>query len=231
MRTLAHAISKELGFLNIWVDSNQISEENLYDGGYIVATCLDNGPSVSIKTVKDLVGKGHQVFLVLVGCTATEIEQHLYEMKNTKKLLGIASGWRKINCKEIIEIPRERLFTSSPSSTISSSEIGQIQTCEELAKLYQTLENNKKSSAKEEGKVGVFAFFPSIPGSGKSSICEIFKPHLLTCETDCYEELKCREIIVKEADNTKGKYYPQATREKCLNPSSIYVSFVSFVSR
>lgn len=222
MRTIARAISSELGYLNLWDDSSSISEEHLFDGGYIIGTSLDNGPGVNIRTVKDLSANGHNIYLVLVGCSATEIEQQLLERNNAKKLLGLASGWRKIIYKELIEIPRERFFTNESASAASPTEIGQVQSCEELSKLFQALEKDKNSTNKAR-KTGVFIFFPSIPGSGKSSLCEVFKPHLLNCETECYEKLKDREIAVKVADNTKGKYYLQASREKCLKPSSIYV--------
>jgi len=215
-----------MGILNLWTDKNHISEENLYDGGYIVGANLDNGPSVNIKTVKALAANGHNIFLILVGCTATEIEQHMLEFKNKQKLVGIASSWRKLNCKELIEIPRERFFTSKPDDNLESPDIGQLQPCDELSKLYLTLDNHKNTS-NNNGKVGVYVFFPSIPGSGKSSLCDGFETNLVLSETttDCDEILKDREIIVREADKTKGKYYPQATREKCMKPSSVYVSY------
>jgi len=228
MRTLAQSISIDLGFLNVWGNSNSISEENLYDTGYIIGTSIDYGPGANIKTVRDLSGKGHNVFLVLVGCTAAEIEKSTYASANAKKLIGIASGWKKCNCKEIIEIPRERFFTDNSEHSVASFDVGRLKSCQELAQLYQTLEKSKKSST-DDGKIGALIFFPSIPGSGKSSLCECLKPHQLTDGSEYYEKLKDRDIVVKEGDNTMGKYYPLVTREKCMKPSSIYVSSISSI--
>jgi hypothetical protein len=223
MRTLALSISSELDYLDIWHGSTYIAEENIYDKGYVCGTSLDNGPGVTVKIARDLALKGHNIFLILVGCNDRELQQNNDASINAKKLRGLAAGWRKCNCKKLIEIPREILFSNDNKISVLNFELERMRKCEQLLLLYEELEKSKKSSH-DNGKVGALLFFPTIPGSGKSALCGYFEQER-NCN-DSFQKLKDREVIVRESDSTKGKYYPIVKREKCFNPSSIYVSSI-----
>jgi len=62
----------------------------------------------------------------------------------------------------------------------------------------------------------LIVFFPAIPGSGKSSLCENLEVDLSSMSID-------RKVLVREGDKIQGKYYQVIQKDSLDNPGSLLV--------
>jgi hypothetical protein len=66
---------------------------------------------------------------------------------------------------------------------------------------------------------GLVVYFPSIPGSGKSSLCRDITADTLLLGVSTND----REVVVMEGDQTVGKFYQVVTKQRLTKPSSIVI--------
>ena len=160
--------------------------------------------------------------IVLFGCSNDEIEiQLLEEASNSKKkLIGLRKFWSKTECALRMELPLSLL-----------SDLGTI---EEASAYKEAVEKIKAMSTSTEGEsssiTGVLAYFPQIPGCGKSTTVSTFESDFHEFyatkmkETNSEDSELKRKVVVRVGDKLQGSYWPQIKKDLRKDSSSILIT-------
>ena len=188
-------------------DVNSFTENDMLNammqgtGGIVCSAVIEDGT----KTARVLTKKyGTSLRIIFFDCSEEVVEKSLEPGNDLKKRIGMLKGWRKVPCKSMLE-------WSDPSSL--KTDIGALSD-----QIHQ--ESASASSEEIETRPGLLVFFPSIPGCGKSSICNGVSADML----DLKSPSKTRTIKICVGDKVEGKYWPFVRRERMLKPSSICIA-------
>ena len=188
-------------------DVNSFTENDMLNammqgtGGVVCSAVIEDGT----KTARALTKKYRtSLRIIFFDCSDEEVEKSLEPGNDLKKRIGMLKGWRKVPCKSMLEWP-------DPSSLKTDIDALSDQ-------IYQ--ESASASSEETESGPGLLVFFPSIPGCGKSSICNGVSADMLNLKS----LNKTRTIKICVGDKVEGKYWPFVRRERLLKPSSICIA-------
>jgi hypothetical protein len=162
----------------------------------------------SYTTIRKHLLKDYEEFvsILLVHCNDIMTEPH----DNAKKeLMGYLKGWKSTRSARNIELPdrfdSDTQLLGDDTSFQPSATIDQLMT-----QLTQPIV--------EDSRPGLLLFFPTIPGSGKSSVVS-------NIDQDIHDALSTgdRKILIDESDRYKGKFWPHIakSRRRCYSAINI----------
>ena len=259
--SVADMISEKLGGLVVRKGLNRLTQE---DWGAsclsrrVGMVCSATTKDSAHRVRKNLEDCGEAMFAVLVGCDEVSIlskceemdkktmlegkveetkEKSLSEEKSTeslvatKRLRGLISSWRKTRFAKLWEIPYD-----DPLNGLVGDDASEALTEGNgvLQKLLDELSEASAALKMPDDRPGLFVFFPSIPGSGKSTLCSKEVEEDLGRVVREADEAKmkdkddvdypARPVIVRISDETKKKYWTVVKTEKMKYPSSVYIA-------
>jgi len=163
--------------------------------------------------------------LVHVGNCEEDLETSLARMdindnKRLKKVKGMAQAWRKAKCNNMLQLPKEASMQPNVDATVCF-----LRNDETAKVVMQTIATQNQT---DDDRPGLIVYFPSIPGSGKSSLCSNIEEATIASCGD-------RSVIVREGDAVKGKFYNEIekdifTRRGCICVLDKNVPPISFSS-
>lgn len=216
LENLAHVISNELKCSKLVSDINSVSENDMLlsmqrqGGGMVCVAGIEDG----VKNLRKLAKANKSaLYIVMIGCLDEELESACIELemdnKTLRKVKGISKAWRKTSCNMLLDLPpRASYFDRSEVLTF-------IQTDADAKNVLSRLEESSRSYRTDD-RPGLVVFFPSIPGSGKSSLC---------CEITA-ESLGIgnnRKLILREGDQVKQKFYNVVEKEILNEPACVAI--------
>jgi hypothetical protein len=152
---------------------------------------------------------------------------------DTRKLDGMVKSWRSTRFAKVFEISDSELFDLS----VVDAEAEMLLQCNEdaIQNLTAQLIEASNTLPQRDDRPGLLLFFPSIPGSGKSTLCSLDTEVDLRCKVQEMDELELngngdrplfptRALIVRTGDDVKEKYWPLVKLEKAKNPASVYIT-------
>jgi hypothetical protein len=151
------------------------------------------------------------IHILMLGCSERELDDMLLPQNELKRNKGMVKGWKKCKGNLKLDLPFDQVYDGE----LVRAEL--FECCDELVKLRHCVKELSEQLYAKNEKYGAFSFFVGIPGFGKSTICDAISPQSVEVGTD-------RQIIVRESDQIKEKFYRFAEREKLEYPSSIYVA-------
>jgi hypothetical protein len=227
LESLAVAVSRELKCQRIVRNMNEISERDA------LLSVHQNGNSIiCLASIEDDIGNVRRlsksysdaINIVHVGNCDEDLETSLAHMeindnKRLKKVKGLAQAWRKTKCNKMLQLPREASIQPDVDATVCF-----LRSDETAKAVIQTIATPNQT----DERPGLIVYFPSIPGSGKSTLCSNIEEVTLASHND-------RSVIVREGDKVKGKFYIEMekdifTRRGCICVLDKNVPPVSFSS-
>ena len=211
MDTLAQAIAKELNCKKIVCDINDVTEKDVLlsthrtCGGLLCIAAIEEGIGSVRKLARDHEDAIHVINLddddrvTLCG----EDKQRL------QKIAGMATAWKKVKCKLSLELSRQAADQIDLEATIEYLETNDV-----AKAAMDKLKSSGDASLDE--RPGLIVYFPSMPGTGKSSLCRELSNESLDMGSD-------RKLLVKEGDQIKGQFYKIVTKEVLNNPASVVI--------
>jgi hypothetical protein len=212
LMNLATFISNELVCTRIVTNINDISQEDMLrsiqrSGGGLLCTAEITDGVRNLRNLSKIYE--NSIYVVMAGCSVNEIESLLIKEKNidqgeVRKIVGMSRGWRNCKCSMLLDLPYNVVLLNKKLCTENS--------------VLQVIDKLKTASAsfRSDDRPGLIVFFPTIPGSGKSSLCHNLEDNLSSKLID-------RKIIVREGDKTQGKYYLVIEKDTLDNPASMVV--------
>jgi hypothetical protein len=122
------------------------------------------------------------------------------------KLLSSLKKWKVTKCARSIEL--------SSDNSVLDLDVAAMETDETMLALF--LSQIQQPLVTDE-RPGILVFFPSIPGSGKSSCVAGLQEQLR-------DVLSGRRLIVQEGDKTKEDFWSQARRTRQCDYGSVYIT-------
>jgi hypothetical protein len=161
----------------------------------------------SYTTIRKHILKDFEEFvsIVLVQCNDVMTEP----MDSTsKELIGYLKGWKSTRGARNVEIP-DRHDSDTPLIDDASFQPSRV-----LDDLITQLER----PIVDDSRPGLLIFFPTIPGSGKSSLVANIDKDISDIVSNCD-----RKIYIDESDRYKGKFWPHITkaRRRCYSAINI----------
>ena len=209
MKDFAIRLSNELSCSRTTTDINALTEADIArsmhktSGGIVCAAIITDG----IKNLRNLAKRYKEnIFVVMVGCSTEDIDAYFIKTEDPrqialkKKNQGMANAWKKSSVCQFMELPH-----SCTSSKLQSDQLDNV-----IKKLKEL-----STMSAPDTRPGMLVFFPSIPGCGKSFLCN---------DISSIRHTKDRGIIVKEGDKTVGKFWSLVLQDKVKNPSSIFIA-------
>ena len=215
LENLASALSKKLHCSRIVHDQNKVTDKDILlsmqpsGGGLICIAEIEDG----YKTLRRLAKEYHDVMhVIMVQSDLDEIAGA--DTKRLQKLKGMSMGWKKLQCNLMLELPKEAAAQTDAEATLEY-----LQNAPPAKTVIEKLSEFSKSKQPDE-RPGLIVYFPSIPGSGKSSLCQYITSEALGMKGD-------RQLIVLKGDQvrsqSKGKFYSVAEKEILTRPASIAI--------
>jgi len=210
---LAKMLMGKLSCSKIITNSNDLSQTDMVrsiqreNGGIVCTSEIKDGT----KAIRNLAKRFESaLYIVMVGCSERELESSLAELHTdnpeNRKITGMVRGWMKCKCNSLLFLPKTALL-QTPTTMLEEEYVnGLISTLQESSDSFQTDE-----------RPGVVVFFPAIPGSGKSSLCEGLAPSITGTTGK-------RKLLVEEGDKVKGKYYLIVKQKALDNPASVVIA-------
>lgn len=222
LSNLGKAISDELGCSKVVHDVNKVSENDMLfsiqrNGGGVICTAnIFDGSKVVRALAKNY---EDSLYIILVGCSEDELEEAFVNLdldadkaahQQMRKMKGITMSWRKTKCKLLLDLPVDAI-QSGFEETVSF-----LRTDGTATSLTGKLKDASMQSFQVDDRPGLIVFFPMIPGSGKSSLCQDITENSLGIEND-------RKLILREGDKVKGKFYKQIEKTILEAPACIAI--------
>lgn len=177
-------------------------------GGLICTAQIENGVGSMCKLVKQ---NDEKIFFFIMAQSDddTSAGDDVY----SRKIMGMTKTWRKLPCNMMFDLPLGNVDLSEVDAVVEY-----LRTNETAMAMLEKLKECSKSNQLDE-RPGLIVFFPLIPGSGKSSLCENITADLA--------ERNGRRIILMESDKVKnqgkGKFYNVVTKEILSQSSSVAI--------
>lgn len=205
---LADYVAQRLGGARRMVGLGDVSPTTVDDAcnpgqGIVCSATIEQGFGKIRKLLKDY---ADCISILLFECSEENLSLH--DDEERKKLTGVLKGWKKTTCARVVELQYSITFNKSHADTVAA-----FRECDALNELISQLE----LPAVVDGRVGILAFFPMIPGSGKST-------YVNNIQDDIYDSLSNRSFIIHEGDKTKGKFWPQVKKARRRSYSGIHIA-------
>ncbi|KAL3827649.1 hypothetical protein ACHAXA_000522 [Cyclostephanos tholiformis] len=209
LKPLSLSLSSELQCPKIVEGINQVTEEDLFllnkksGRGLICIAEIKEG----VTRLRGLAKKYQEViFIIMVqGADLGGINE------NSRKMEGMTNSWKKTKCNLMLELPKESAMQIDADSTVTYLSTNTIAR-DVLAKLKGYCCVNEVP----DERPGLIVYFPTIPGSGKSSICRDISSDTLGIKDG-------RKLVLLEGDQIKGKFYGIVAKELLDKPSSVSI--------
>ena len=207
LKTLSQAMSKVLN-CSKEADIDKITDKDVLlamqpSGGLVCVAAVDSG----CRNIRKLARQNHEAIYIIM----IEGEVSKQSDPNVKKIKGMTESWKKTKCNMIFDLPKESTMQSDLQTTIAY-----LHSNDAAKEVMSKLKRCLKDTAKSDERPGLIVYFPSIPGSGKSSLCkDIDSDRTLACD---------RHLQLLEGDQVKkqgeGKFYDVAEKLLLTNPCS-----------
>ena len=215
--SLAQALATNLGITgDVRKDVNGLTEEDMANSllrsrqGIICKAEISDGFG-KIRALGKRDFFSNHIHILMLGCSEREIEAMLLPQNELKRNKGMAKGWKKCKCNLKLDLTVDQVYDGD------SVRAKLFECSKEIVQFLQCVTGLSKQLFAENQKYGALSFFVGIPGSGKSTICDAISSQSVEVGIN-------RQIIVRESDKIKEKFYRFAKREKLEYPSSIYVA-------
>jgi len=210
LKTLSQAISKVLNCSKVTDDVNKITDKDVLlamqpsGGGLVSVAGIDSG----CRNIRKLARQNHEaIYIIMIEGEDVSKQSDV----NVKKMKGMTESWKKTKCNMLFDLPKESTIQPDIKTTIEY-----LHTNNAAKEVMSKLKSCLKDSSKSDERPGLIVYFPSIPGSGKSSLCkDIDSDNTLTCG---------RHVQLLEGDQVKkqgeGKFYDVVEKLLLTNPGS-----------
>lgn len=173
-------------------------------GGCVYSTDISNKQSV----LKNLAKKhGKFISIVLYDCSEESISALSLDANTTKARLGVLHSWRSIRCARVIELPGVGRLDSDGLNANDASVSADL----------TSLVTQLQQSVVADARPGLLVFFPTLPGSGKSTCVEVAR----ALDRDA---VSGRNLFVQEGDRTKESYWPFVKRIRQSDYGCVFVA-------
>lgn len=207
---LSSAVSRELNCAKVVDNVNRISEKDILlsmqrsGGGLVCIAEIEDGISNLRKLAKQ---NQDAINIIMVeGCDEVIGADSSY----LRKIKGMTQAWKKTKCNMMLDIPKESAMTTDLDAAIEL-----LRTDETAKDLMRKLKDFSKENESDD-RPGVIIYFPSIPGSGKSTLCESLTADSLGIGSD-------RKLALIRGDEVKGKFYNVAAKEILAQSSCVAI--------
>lgn len=215
-KIVADYIAEQLGGAKQIDDVDQVNNSMIATAcekgkGYVCNAAVGDRFSGIRKLMKDF---GDFVSIVLFQCSEADIKGLLLPENEEKVALSMMNGWRSTRCSRVIELPGTSLFDLSGINTDEGLSIRPSAAFTEMLLLLM------KSPVLDE-RPGLLVFFPSIPGSGKSTCVTGMEKDVADALVGVGKESN-RNVFVQVGDKTKEKFWRLVKRTRikvhsCIN--------------
>ena len=211
IEALSLAVSKELHCSKVVRDIHSIT-----DGDVLLSLQNSGGGLLCIAEIEDGFGnlrrlaKQNYEAIYIIVVEADQGELNLLPNKNLRKFNGIMQGWRKTKCNMLLDLQK-----NAASLLDVDSALEYLHNDSKAKEVMSTLKESSDKNRRDE-RPGAIVYFPSIPGSGKSSLCSNTTPESICIGDD-------RQLIMMEGDQVKGKFYNVVRQEILTKPASIAI--------
>ncbi len=177
-------------------------------GGLICTAKIEDGTGSVRRLIQQNDAETFTIIMIQSNYALSSVDD-----VHSKKIIGMMKSWRKTPCKMILDLPIDSVDVSNEDAILAF-----LRNNEAAKKMMEHLKDSTKSNELDE-RPGLLVFFPAIPGSGKSSLCENI--------TADVAERNGRRIVLMESDKVKnqvkGKFYNVVTKEILSQPSSVAI--------
>jgi hypothetical protein len=206
---LADYVAQRLGGARRMVGLDDVNSSTVDDAcspgqGIVCSAAIEHGFGKIRKLLKDF---ADFISIILFDCSEKNLSS-FQDDEERKKLSGVLKGWKKTTCARVVELSYSDTFDKSHSNDGAS-----FRECAALNELISQLE---LPSVVDE-RTGILAFFPMIPGSGKSTCVN-------NIQDDIYDSLANRSFFIHEGDKTRGKFWPQVKKARRRSYSGIHIA-------
>jgi len=129
----------------------------------------------------------------------------------------MTKGWRKVKCNTLFDLPGDATKPTGVESTLEYLRTNDV--AKNVMAELKASSKNKQPEDDNEMRPGLVVYFPSLPGSGKSSLCQNITSIGIMNDN--------RKLILMEGDEIKkrgkGKFFNVAQKEILTNPASILI--------
>ncbi|KAL7554484.1 hypothetical protein ACHAWF_018320 [Thalassiosira exigua] len=202
-------LSKQLNCSKIVRDIRKVTERDVLlsmqpsGGGLICVTGIVDGHQNVRKLAKQY---QKSICIIFVeGDTPGASDKQVLEFK------GRTQGWKRTKCNMLFILSKEA------STQANEDEILEYFRTDPTANAMMEKLKESSSNNQRDERPGLVVYFPSIPGSGKSSLCENITAKSLGAGD--------RHVVLFEGDqvkkNSKGKYFDVVANEILAKPASI----------
>ncbi|KAL7543626.1 hypothetical protein ACHAXR_012913 [Thalassiosira sp. AJA248-18] len=209
LEPLLLSVSKELHCSRIVRDIHSITDKDVLlslqqpGGGLICIAEIEGG----FGNLRNLAKQNQEaIYIILVEADLEETADT--DINRLRKIKGMTQGWRKTKCNMLLDLPS--VAAAQPDANATLEYLRNDPTAKAV------MEKLKESSNKNQRdeRPGLIIYFPSIPGSGKSSLCQSITANSLGMGDD-------RQLILMEGDQVKGKFYNVVRQEVLTKPASV----------
>jgi hypothetical protein len=169
--------------------------------GIVCNSTIDNG----YTTIRKHLLKEFAVFISIILLQCDDIVSPIHNDKETKEIIGFLKGWKSTRCAKNIEIP-DRLDSIVDEKLL-------FQPSDSLKEVLLQLE----APVVRDTRPGILVFFPTIPGSGKSSVVAGIDKYI-------GDSISNRSIFIEEGDKVKGKFWPYIKKIRRQAFSGIHIA-------
>ena len=215
LENLSLGISKELNCSKIVTEISSITDKDVllsiqrHGGGFICTAEIEE-----LGRMRKLAKENHEAIYIIM-IEGDDVEPSDADDILSRKMKGMRQSWKKTKCNMMLELPKESTMQSDLDTAIEYMHTN------DMAKA--VLKQLKSCMTKDNGsdqRPGLIVYFPSIPGSGKSSLCQNITSDMLGIGND-------RPLVLLEGDQVrtqgKGKFYKVVEKELLKKPYSIAI--------
>eukprot|EP00581_Thalassiosira_minuscula_P018472 CAMPEP_0183726252 /NCGR_PEP_ID=MMETSP0737-20130205/22870_1 /TAXON_ID=385413 /ORGANISM="Thalassiosira miniscula, Strain CCMP1093" /LENGTH=1250 /DNA_ID=CAMNT_0025957549 /DNA_START=32 /DNA_END=3784 /DNA_ORIENTATION=+ len=210
LEDLARALSKELQCSKVVDDVNKITDKDLLmsmqrsRGGIVCMAEIEDGIGNLRKLAKE---KQEAISVIMVE---GNLETLSTSDRRLRKIKGMMQSWRKTKCNMLLDLPKDATMQLDLDATFAYLRMDATA----MAVVAKLKEESNGHTPDE--RPGLIVYFPSIPGSGKSSLCKSITANTLGMSND-------RSLILKEGDQVQGKFYNVVAKEILNKPASVAI--------
>ena len=161
----------------------------------------------SYTTIRKHLLKDYEEFVSIVLVQCNDVTNGPMDSAS-KELIGYLKGWKSTRGARNIEIPDQFDVDTELIDDPSFQPSG----------ILEELISQLELPIVDDSRPGLLIFFPTIPGSGKSSIVANIDKDMNDAISNCD-----RKIFIDESDRYKGKFWPHIskTRRRCYSAINI----------
>jgi len=209
LEVLAIGISKELHCSTIVHDINSITNKDVLlatqrlGGGLICVAEIEDG----VKNMRTLAKENQELIFIIM------VEGDMFGADDicSRRMKGMTKSWRKSKCNMMLDLSKESAMQPDLDATLLY-----LRTDESAKFVLEKLKEEAMYNDHEDNGPGLIVYFPSIPGSGKSSLCANITENTLGIGNG-------RQLILKEGDQVKGKFYSIVGNELLRKQSTVAI--------